>query len=47
MLLYSSTGCADGTNGDIVMLGPPFTISDEERAELVDGTARAIRSVRP
>ena len=47
LLLYSSTGCADGTNGDIVMLGPPFTISDEERAELVDGTARAIRSVRP
>jgi adenosylmethionine-8-amino-7-oxononanoate aminotransferase len=47
LLLYSSTGCADGTNGDLVMLGPPFTISDEERAELVERTAAAIASARP
>jgi adenosylmethionine-8-amino-7-oxononanoate aminotransferase len=42
LLLYSSTGCADGTNGDLVMLGPPFTISDDERGLLVERTAAAI-----
>ena len=30
LLLYSSTGCADGTNGDLVMFGPPFVISDDD-----------------
>ena len=44
--LYSSTGCADGTNGDLVMLGPPFTISDDERGLLVERTAAAIAAVR-
>ena len=47
LILYSSTGCADGTNGDLLMVGPPFTISDEERALLVERTAEAIASVRP
>ncbi len=42
LLLYSSTGCADGTNGDLVMLGPPFTISDQERTLLVERTVAAI-----
>jgi len=46
LLLYSSTGCADGTNGDLVMLGPPFTISDDERGLLVERTAAAIAAVR-
>ena len=45
LLLYSSTGCADGANGDLVMLGPPFILSDEERIELVERTARAIGSI--
>lgn len=35
LLLYPSTGVADGTNGDIVMLGPPFVITDTELAEVV------------
>ena len=47
LLLYSSTGCADGMNGDLVMAGPPFILSDEERTELVDLTARAVGSIRP
>jgi adenosylmethionine-8-amino-7-oxononanoate aminotransferase len=45
LLLYSSTGHADGTNGDLVMLGPPFTLTDDEAALLVERTAAAIRSV--
>ena len=47
LLLYYSTGCADGTKGDLLMAGPPFTVSDDERALLVDRTAEAIASVRP
>jgi adenosylmethionine-8-amino-7-oxononanoate aminotransferase len=45
LLLYSSTGHADGTNGDLVMLGPPFVLSDDEAVTLVERTAAAIRSV--
>ena len=46
LLLYSSTGHVGGTNGDLVMLGPPFTLSDEDATTLVELTAAAIRSVR-
>ncbi len=45
LLLYSSTGHEDGVNGDLVMLGPPFVISDEECELLVDRTAAAIAAV--
>jgi adenosylmethionine-8-amino-7-oxononanoate aminotransferase len=45
LLLYSSTGHADGTNGDLIMLGPPFVLTDDEAATLVERTAAAIRSV--
>jgi adenosylmethionine-8-amino-7-oxononanoate aminotransferase len=45
LLLYSSTGHADGTNGDLIMLGPPFVITDDEAGTLVERTAAAIRSV--
>jgi adenosylmethionine-8-amino-7-oxononanoate aminotransferase len=44
LLLYPSTGHVDGTNGDLLMLGPPFCMSDEEAAILVERTAAAIRS---
>jgi len=39
VVLYSSVGCADGTNGDLLMLGPPFTISQEDLA-LAAGVVR-------
>jgi adenosylmethionine-8-amino-7-oxononanoate aminotransferase len=45
LLLYSSTGHADGTDGDLVMLGPPFILSDDEVTHLVDVTVAAVRSV--
>ena len=45
LLLYSSTGHVDGTNGDLVMLGPPFSITDDEAALLLERTAAAVRSV--
>jgi adenosylmethionine-8-amino-7-oxononanoate aminotransferase len=42
LLLYSSTGCADGRRGDLVMLGPPFVITEDEMTEAVEKTAGAI-----
>jgi adenosylmethionine-8-amino-7-oxononanoate aminotransferase len=45
LLLYSSTGHADGTNGDLVMIGAPFTLTDDEAGLLVERTVAAIRSV--
>jgi adenosylmethionine-8-amino-7-oxononanoate aminotransferase len=46
LLLYSSTGGVDGTNGDLVMLGPPFVITEQELTEAVDKTAGAIAEIR-
>ncbi len=42
LLLYPSTGCADGTKGDLVMLGPPFIVTDGEIDRIVELTAAAI-----
>ena len=44
LLLYSSTGHVDG-DGDLLMFGPPFTISDAEIATAVERTAEAIAEV--
>jgi adenosylmethionine-8-amino-7-oxononanoate aminotransferase len=46
LLLYSSRGHVDGTNGDLVMLGPPFCLTDEDASSVVELCAAAIRSVR-
>ena len=45
LIVYSSTGCADGTNGDLVMLGPPFVITEAELDEAVQKTREAIASL--
>ena len=42
LLLYSGTGNADGVNGDVVLLGPPFVITEEELARIADGLAAAL-----
>jgi adenosylmethionine-8-amino-7-oxononanoate aminotransferase len=46
LLLYPSTGCANGRDGDLVMIGPPFPLSDEDADVLVERTAAAIEAVR-
>ncbi len=47
LLLYSGTGLADGTNGDAILLGPPFVITDEELVAIADRLTDAIEvSVR-
>ena len=45
LLLYSSTGHVDGTNGDLIVLGPPFTLTDDEASQLVERTIAAVRAV--
>jgi adenosylmethionine-8-amino-7-oxononanoate aminotransferase len=42
LLLYSGTGNANGTDGDIVLMGPPFVITDEELVRLADGLLDAL-----
>ncbi|MGD0248554.1 MAG: aminotransferase class III-fold pyridoxal phosphate-dependent enzyme [Candidatus Limnocylindrales bacterium] len=49
LLLYHGTGNADGTNGDTVLLGPPFVVTDEElvtiAARLRDAVEKAVAQV--
>jgi adenosylmethionine-8-amino-7-oxononanoate aminotransferase len=45
LILYLATGCADGYNGDVIMLGPPYVITDEEIREAVEKTRTAIDRV--
>ena len=42
LVVWPNVGQADGTNGDLVMLAPPFTISEEEISELVRRFSRAL-----
>ena len=45
LLAYPSTGCADGIDGDLVLLGPPFVISEEEMGMVVDRLTAAVEQV--
>lgn len=45
MLVYFSTGCADGVNGDAVVLGPPLTTSEAELVEMATLTDGAVVDV--
>jgi hypothetical protein len=42
VLVYSSTGHADGTNGDTILLGPPFVVTDEELRQIASVLAKAV-----
>ncbi len=42
LVLWPNVGQADGSNGDLVMIAPPFVITDEEIVELVRRLTRAI-----
>lgn len=46
VLVYSGTGLADGTNGDSILLGPPFVVTDDELERIADGVAGAISGVQ-
>ena len=42
LLLYSGTGNANGVDGDVVVLGPPFVITDDELARIANGLGDAL-----
>jgi adenosylmethionine-8-amino-7-oxononanoate aminotransferase len=42
VLLYSATGNANGTDGDQILLGPPFVVTDDELAHIVDVVVEAV-----
>ncbi|HEX5013228.1 MAG TPA: aminotransferase class III-fold pyridoxal phosphate-dependent enzyme [Candidatus Limnocylindrales bacterium] len=44
VLVYSGTGNADGTDGDQILLGPPFVITDDELTRVVDTLGDAIEA---
>ncbi|MDX1418176.1 MAG: aminotransferase class III-fold pyridoxal phosphate-dependent enzyme [Candidatus Promineifilaceae bacterium] len=43
LVIYYSQGCADGVNGDILMIGPPLIINKEQIDELVGKLNEAVR----
>lgn len=45
LILWPNTGHADGTRGDLVMLAPPYVISESELDELVDRLHRTLAAV--
>jgi adenosylmethionine-8-amino-7-oxononanoate aminotransferase len=42
LVVYFSQGCADGVNGDIIMIGPPLIINQQQIDDLVDILTTAI-----
>jgi adenosylmethionine-8-amino-7-oxononanoate aminotransferase len=42
LLVYPSSGCAGGENGDLVLIGPPLTITDVEMQEITKRLGEAI-----
>jgi hypothetical protein len=44
LLVYSGTGNADGVDGDMILLGPPFIVTDDELAQITERLAGAIET---
>ncbi|MGH2513921.1 MAG: aspartate aminotransferase family protein [Candidatus Limnocylindrales bacterium] len=42
LLVYSGTGNADGVDGDVILLGPPFVITDDELVQVSERLTRAV-----
>jgi adenosylmethionine-8-amino-7-oxononanoate aminotransferase len=42
VLVYSGTGNANGTDGDVILLGPPFVVTDAEIERIVAVVGDAI-----
>jgi adenosylmethionine-8-amino-7-oxononanoate aminotransferase len=47
VVVYPTQGCVDGTNGDHVLLAPPFIISRKESAQLARSLQCALQRVFP
>jgi adenosylmethionine-8-amino-7-oxononanoate aminotransferase len=46
LVVYPSTGCADGVDGDLFLLGPPLIVSDAEIDQLVERLSRGLATIR-
>ncbi len=46
VLLYSGTGLANGVDGDSILLGPPFVVTDAELERIADALAAALEVAR-
>jgi adenosylmethionine-8-amino-7-oxononanoate aminotransferase len=44
VLLYHGTGNADGTNGDTILIGPPFVVTDAELTEISEVLGDAVEA---
>jgi adenosylmethionine-8-amino-7-oxononanoate aminotransferase len=44
LIVYYSQGCADGTDGDLIMVGPPLIANEEQLDELVGVLSAAFTS---
>ena len=42
LIVYPSQGCVDGSEGDVILIGPPLIIKEEEVDELVGGLVRTL-----
>ncbi len=42
VLVYMGTGNADGVDGDTILLGPPFVITDDEIQRVAEVIAEAV-----
>ena len=42
VIAYSGTGCANGVDGDLILLGPPFVVTEAEIARIVDAVSEAV-----
>ncbi len=45
LICYPVGGNADGVNGDVVILAPPYNATDAELAEIVDKTAKSVKQI--
>jgi adenosylmethionine-8-amino-7-oxononanoate aminotransferase len=43
LVVWPNVGHADGTNGDLAMLAPPFIVTEEQIEEIVSLFTRALR----
>jgi adenosylmethionine-8-amino-7-oxononanoate aminotransferase len=47
VLVYMGTGNADGIDGDTILLGPPFVITDDEMQQVAEVIAEAVDLATP
>ena len=47
LLVYSGTGNANGIDGDTILLGPPFIVTDAELEQIATVLGAAIEAAVP